>query len=138
MAITRRHFLQSGAIAAIAPTLGTASGVPVIDLAQAQTASSEPVWRHALYNAWRQTGSLEAVCACARSMTGTPDAVPRVGAIAAIAPLCKRCRRVIAMRDSCWIREGYSGGNIRQRFDRICCFLLMKVPMTGSLRRNVP
>ena len=48
MAITRRHLLQSGAIAAIAPTLGTASGVPVIDLAQAQTASSEPVWRHAL------------------------------------------------------------------------------------------
>ena len=47
MAITRRHLLQSGAIAAIAPTLGTAAGVP-INSAEAQTAAGEPIWRHAL------------------------------------------------------------------------------------------
>ena len=48
MAITRRHLLQSGAIAAIAPALEKAAGVPAIDQAQAQTGSGEPVWRHAL------------------------------------------------------------------------------------------
>ncbi|MDE2601319.1 MAG: ABC transporter substrate-binding protein [Bradyrhizobium sp.] len=48
MAMTRRHLLQGGAIAAIAPALGKAAGVPVIDSAQAQTGSGEPVWRHAL------------------------------------------------------------------------------------------
>jgi len=47
LAITRRHLLQSGAIAAIAPTLGTAAGVP-INSAEAQTAAGEPIWRHAL------------------------------------------------------------------------------------------
>jgi microcin C transport system substrate-binding protein len=47
LAITRRHLLQSGAIAAIAPTLGSAAGVTPIDRAQAET-SGAPVWRHAL------------------------------------------------------------------------------------------
>src|SRR6202000_1925695 len=43
------------------------------------------------------------------------------------------------MWNSCWIRGGYSGRNIRQRFDRLCCFLLMKLPRDGGLlRRNVP
>ena len=48
MAITRRHLLQSGAIAALTPALGTAAGVPAINSAEAQTAAGEPVWRHAL------------------------------------------------------------------------------------------
>src|SRR6267378_1546165 len=48
LAITRRHLLQCGAVAAIAPTLGIAASVPTVDLAQAQSATGEPVWRHAL------------------------------------------------------------------------------------------
>ncbi len=47
MALTRRHLLQSGAFAAIAPALGNAAGLPAVTAAQAQSAS-EPVWRHAL------------------------------------------------------------------------------------------
>jgi microcin C transport system substrate-binding protein len=46
LAITRRHLLQSGAFAAVAPAL--ASGLPAVSPAQAQTAAGEPVWRHAL------------------------------------------------------------------------------------------
>jgi microcin C transport system substrate-binding protein len=42
--ITRRHLLQGGAFAALAPALGTEIVLP----AQAQTASGEPAWRHAL------------------------------------------------------------------------------------------
>jgi microcin C transport system substrate-binding protein len=48
LAITRRHLLQSGAFAAVAPTLGIAVGLPAIESARAQTASGEPAWRHAL------------------------------------------------------------------------------------------
>ncbi len=48
MALNRRHLLQGGAIAAIAPALGTASSFSIIDSAEAQTAASEPVWRHGL------------------------------------------------------------------------------------------
>jgi microcin C transport system substrate-binding protein len=48
LAITRRHLLQSGAFAAVAPTLATAVGLPAIESARAQTASGEPAWRHAL------------------------------------------------------------------------------------------
>ena len=44
LTITRRHLLQSAALAAIAPSLGLASVAP----AQAQAATAEPVWRHAL------------------------------------------------------------------------------------------
>ena len=44
LAITRRHLLQSGAFAAVAPALGAAAGLP----AHAQTATGEPAWRHAL------------------------------------------------------------------------------------------
>ncbi len=40
--------MQGGAIAAIAPALGTASSFSIIDSAEAQTAASEPVWRHGL------------------------------------------------------------------------------------------
>jgi microcin C transport system substrate-binding protein len=47
LAITRRHLLQSGAFAAIAP-LGIATGLPAVDQAHAQAASGEPAWRHAL------------------------------------------------------------------------------------------
>jgi microcin C transport system substrate-binding protein len=47
LAITRRHLLQSGAFAAIAPALASASGLPV-GAAHAQTAAGEPAWRHAL------------------------------------------------------------------------------------------
>ena len=48
MAITRRHLLQSGAYAAIVPSLGIAASVPTLDLAHAQSGTGEPVWRHAL------------------------------------------------------------------------------------------
>jgi microcin C transport system substrate-binding protein len=44
LAITRRHLLQSGAFAAMAPALGAAAA----NLAAAQTATGEPLWRHAL------------------------------------------------------------------------------------------
>jgi microcin C transport system substrate-binding protein len=44
LAIDRRHLLQGGAAAAIAPALG----FPIIKAAQAQTSASEPAWRHAL------------------------------------------------------------------------------------------
>jgi microcin C transport system substrate-binding protein len=46
LAITRRHLLQSGAIAAIAPAL--AARVTPVDRAQAATTAGEPAWRHAL------------------------------------------------------------------------------------------
>jgi microcin C transport system substrate-binding protein len=46
LAITRRHLLQGGAVAAMAPALGLTPGAPAISPAQAQ--SGEPVWRHAL------------------------------------------------------------------------------------------
>ena len=48
LAITRRHLLQSGAFAALAPALGAASGLPAASPARAQTATGEPAWRHAL------------------------------------------------------------------------------------------
>jgi microcin C transport system substrate-binding protein len=48
LAITRRHLLQSGAFAAIAPSIGTATGASLIGEARAQTAAGEPAWRHAL------------------------------------------------------------------------------------------
>ena len=48
MAITRRHLLQSGAFAAIAPTVGMATGVSATGSAHAQAATGEPAWRHAI------------------------------------------------------------------------------------------
>jgi microcin C transport system substrate-binding protein len=45
LAITRRHLLQSGAVAAFAPAL---AGLPVVEQARAQSATGEPAWRHAL------------------------------------------------------------------------------------------
>lgn len=48
MALTRRHLLQGGALATIAPALGAATSLPVIGPTHAQTAASGPVWRHAL------------------------------------------------------------------------------------------
>jgi microcin C transport system substrate-binding protein len=48
LAITRRHLLQGGAAAAMAPALGLAAGVPAIKPASAQSTSDELVWRHAL------------------------------------------------------------------------------------------
>jgi microcin C transport system substrate-binding protein len=48
LAITRRHLLQGGAFAAIAPALGGTAGLPVLDPAHAQSEPGEPVWRHAL------------------------------------------------------------------------------------------
>jgi microcin C transport system substrate-binding protein len=47
LAITRRHLLQSGAVAAIAPTFGVAAGFPTVEPAHAQS-QAEPAWRHAL------------------------------------------------------------------------------------------
>jgi microcin C transport system substrate-binding protein len=48
LAITRRHLLQSGAVAALAPALGITLGVPAVEQAFAQSGTGEPVWRHAL------------------------------------------------------------------------------------------
>ncbi len=48
MTITRRHLLQGSAYAALAPALGMAAGVSAAAPAQAQSATGEPVWRHAL------------------------------------------------------------------------------------------
>ena len=52
MAITRRHLLQSGALAAITPALGSAAGIPAIGQAQAQTQAQSEAgalsWRHGL------------------------------------------------------------------------------------------
>jgi microcin C transport system substrate-binding protein len=48
LTITRRRLLQSSAFATIAPVLGTATGLPAASPAQAQMATGEPVWRHAL------------------------------------------------------------------------------------------
>ena len=48
MTITRRHLLQSGALAALAPALGTATILPALGADEAHTATGEVVWRHAL------------------------------------------------------------------------------------------
>ncbi|WMT74199.1 ABC transporter substrate-binding protein [Bradyrhizobium sp. Ash2021] len=48
MAITRRHLLQGGAVAAMAPALGLPAGIPAISPAHAQAAPDGLVWRHAL------------------------------------------------------------------------------------------
>jgi microcin C transport system substrate-binding protein len=48
LAITRRHLLQTGALAAITPALGATAGIPAIEQAHAQSAGAEPAWRHAL------------------------------------------------------------------------------------------
>jgi microcin C transport system substrate-binding protein len=48
LALTRRHLLQSGALAAIAPALGAVTGLPAVNPAHAQTSAGEPAWRHAL------------------------------------------------------------------------------------------
>jgi len=47
LAITRRHLLQGGAFAAMAPALAIEAGLPAIAPARAQSAA-EPAWRHAL------------------------------------------------------------------------------------------
>jgi microcin C transport system substrate-binding protein len=48
LAITRRHLLQSGAFAAVAPALGAATGLPAVTPALAQTTTGQPAWRHGL------------------------------------------------------------------------------------------
>jgi microcin C transport system substrate-binding protein len=48
LALTRRHLLQSGAFAAIAPALGDAAGLPAVSSAHAQSAPDGLTWRHAL------------------------------------------------------------------------------------------
>jgi microcin C transport system substrate-binding protein len=48
LAITRRHLLQGGAVAAMAPALGLPAGVSAISPAHAQAASDGLVWRHAM------------------------------------------------------------------------------------------
>jgi microcin C transport system substrate-binding protein len=48
LALNRRHLLQGGAVAAIAPALGAASGFSLISSAEAQSAADEPAWRHGL------------------------------------------------------------------------------------------
>jgi microcin C transport system substrate-binding protein len=48
LAITRRHLLQGGAAAALAPALGLTAVLPTIEAARADGAAGEPAWRHAL------------------------------------------------------------------------------------------
>jgi microcin C transport system substrate-binding protein len=48
LTITRRDLLQSAAFATILPALGTATGVPAVSPASAQTATDGMVWRHGL------------------------------------------------------------------------------------------
>jgi microcin C transport system substrate-binding protein len=48
LTLNRRHLLQGGAVAAIAPALGQLSGFPIISSADAQATAGEPVWRHGL------------------------------------------------------------------------------------------
>jgi microcin C transport system substrate-binding protein len=48
LAITRRHLLQGGAVAAMAPALGLTAGVSSISPAHAQAAPDGLAWRHAL------------------------------------------------------------------------------------------
>jgi microcin C transport system substrate-binding protein len=48
VAITRRHLLQSGTFAAVAPALVAATGVPLASPARAEAAAGEPIRRHAL------------------------------------------------------------------------------------------
>ncbi|WP_454624517.1 extracellular solute-binding protein [Bradyrhizobium cenepequi] len=48
MAITRRHLLQTGAVAALTPMMSMAAGIPAIETAHAQSGNGEPAWRHAL------------------------------------------------------------------------------------------
>jgi microcin C transport system substrate-binding protein len=48
LTLNRRNLLQGGAVAAIAPALGTASGFSIIPSAGAQGPASEPAWRHGL------------------------------------------------------------------------------------------
>jgi microcin C transport system substrate-binding protein len=48
LALTRRHLLQSGAFAAIAPALSDAAGLPAVSSAHAQSAPDGLTWRHAL------------------------------------------------------------------------------------------
>jgi len=47
LALSRRHLLQSGAFAALAPALGS-TGLCLTGPAAAQTPTGEPAWRHAL------------------------------------------------------------------------------------------
>lgn len=48
MAVTRRHLLQGGAVAALAPVLGLTAGIPAIESAHAQSAPDGLTWRHAV------------------------------------------------------------------------------------------
>ncbi len=48
LAITRRHLLQGGAFAAIAPTVGMATGRLPSSASPCAAAASEPAWRHAV------------------------------------------------------------------------------------------
>jgi microcin C transport system substrate-binding protein len=48
LALNRRHLLQGGAAAAIAPALGSVSTFSIVGPASADTAASEPAWRHGL------------------------------------------------------------------------------------------
>jgi microcin C transport system substrate-binding protein len=48
LAITRRHLLQSGAVAAMAPALGLSANIPATGAAHAQSATEGLEWRHAL------------------------------------------------------------------------------------------
>ncbi len=48
MALNRRHLLQSGALAAIAPALGATAGLTLTGPATAQTSAGGLAWRHGL------------------------------------------------------------------------------------------
>jgi microcin C transport system substrate-binding protein len=48
LALNRRHLLQAGAVAAVAPALGSISGFSITGSVSAQTATGEPAWRYGL------------------------------------------------------------------------------------------
>src|SRR5579863_1093391 len=75
LTLNRRHLLQGGAVAAIAPALGTASGFSVATSAGAQSVAGEPAWRHGL----SLSGALKYPADFKRFDYVNPDA-PRGGA----------------------------------------------------------
>ena len=80
MAMTRRHLLQGGAVAAMAPALGLSSGLPAIDHSRsAQTAPAGPLAARLV----DLFGDLKYPAGFKRFDYVNPDA-PKGGAVAAV------------------------------------------------------
>jgi microcin C transport system substrate-binding protein len=81
LAITRRHLLQSGALAAMTPALGSAIGISATGRARAQSATGELMWRPGL----SMFGDLKYAADFKRFDYVNPDA-PRGGVVRQSAP----------------------------------------------------